>query len=54
MVGKTIKTVIKVRSEQKSKLERLTPNDFPKAFKNFREGSRSINETKTPKWMDTK
>ena len=32
----------------------MTAVDFPSSFSQFKEGSRLINETKSPKWLDTK
>ena len=32
----------------------MTTTDFPTTFSQFKEGSRQINESKAPKWMDAK
>ena len=49
-----IKTIFKVETTKKEDLERLTTKYFPSAFSQFKEGSRKINETKAPQWMDVK
>ena len=32
----------------------MTTTDFPATFSQFKEGSRHINESKVPEWMDAK
>ena len=32
----------------------MTAADFPATFSQFKEGSRHINESKAPEWMDAK
>ena len=32
----------------------MTAADFPATFSQFKEGSRPINETKAPEWLDAK
>ena len=32
----------------------MTEADFPATFSQFKEGSRQINESKAPEWMDAK
>ena len=39
---------------EKDDPERLTAKYFLLAFSQFKEGSRQINESKAPEWMDAK
>ena len=49
-----ITTIFKVETTAKEDPKRLTTNDFPPTFSQFKEGSLKINETKAPQWIDVK
>ena len=51
---KPIPTVLKVEIVDKEDIDRMTTSDFPTTFSQFKEGSRLINEKKSPKWLDAK
>ena len=51
---KPVKTIFKFESTDKDDTERMTTTYFPASFSQFKEGSRQINESKAPKWMDAK
>ena len=51
---KTIREILKIESTEKEDPERMTAEDFPASFSQFKEGSRQINERKVPEWMETK
>ena len=51
---KPIRTVLKVDTADKEDTDRMTATDFSATFSQFKEGSRLINETKAPKWLDSK
>ena len=51
---KPIKTILKIESTNKNDTDRMTTTDFPATFSQFKEGSRQINESKAPEWMDAK
>jgi len=46
--------IFKVELIDKEDTDRMTATDFPASFSQFKEGSRQINESKAPKWMDAK
>ena len=51
---KPIRTVLKVETNDKEDIDRMTAADFPATFSQFKEGIRLINETKAPEWLDAK
>ena len=51
---KPIRTVFKVETTDKEDIDRMIATEFPATFSQFKEGSRLINETKAPKWLDAK
>ena len=51
---KPIHTVLKVGTIDKDDTNQITVVDFPATFSQFKEGSRPINESKAPEWLDAK
>ena len=51
---KPIRIVLKVNTTDKEDTDRMTAVEFPTKFSQFKEGSRPINESKAPKWLDAK
>ena len=51
---KPIHTVLKFETTDKEDNDRMTVANFPTTFSQFKEGSRPINETKSPEWLDAK
>ena len=51
---KPIRTVLKVEIADKEDNDRMTIVDFHATFSQFKEGSRPINESKAPDWLDAR
>ena len=51
---KPIRTILKVETTDKEETDRMSATDFPATFSQFKEGSRPINESKAPEWIDAK
>ena len=51
---KPIRTVLKVETTDKEETDRMFATNFPATFSQFKEGSRPINESKAPEWLDAK
>ena len=51
---KPICTILKFETTDKQDTNRMTAADFPATFSQFKEGIQTINEAKTPEWLDAK
>ena len=47
-------TILKVETNDKQDTDRMTVDDFPATFSQFKEGIQPINEAKAPEWLDAK
>ena len=51
---KPIYSILRVATNDKPDIDRMTAANFPATFSQFTEGSRPINEAQAPEWLDAK